>query len=285
MGAAIFNFLKDTMAGIAQVIVQPCPLSGLIILASIALHSWQMALGGFIAAIIGTATATLIKFKREDIALGLFGYNATLIGIANVYFFETTAVAIAALIFASVLSVYVTVWIPRYLKLPAFTGPFVFITWFVILIKDSINLAPAGNVLNFADNIYTAGLGEAIGQVYIQGNGITGLIMLFAILLCSKSSFVWTLIAVVITWLLAHAVGYPETNIQNGLYGFSAVLTAIALQHLKPVWFPITGIVLTVFVTQAFIYSGWPSLTAPFVFVASFITVIYTFYEKYSHNH
>ena len=285
MGASIFNFLKYTMAGIAQVIVQPCPLSGLIILASIALHSWQMALGGFIAAVIGTAAATLLKFKHEDIALGLYGYNATLIGIANVYFFKTTAVAVAALVFASILSIYVTKWIPRYLKLPAFTGPFVFITWIVILIKDFINLAPAGNVLNFADNIYTAGLGEAIGQVYIQGNGITGLIMLFAILLCSKSSFVWTIIAVVITWLLAHALNYPDINIQNGLYGFSAVLTAIALQNLKPVWFPIIGIVLTVFVTQAFIYSGWPSLTAPFVFVASFITVIYTFYEKHSHNH
>ena len=272
------------MSGIAQVIVQPCALSGLIILASVALHSWQMALGGFLGAAIGTLAATLLKFKHEDIALGIYGYNATLIGIANVYFFKTTAIAIVVFVLTCVLSIFVTNWVPRYLKLPAFTGPFVVITWLVILLKDILNLVPADNVLNFATNIYTAGLAESIGQVYIQGNGITGLIMLLAVLLCSKSSFVWTVIAVFLTWILAHLMTYPDTNIQNGLYGFSAVLTAIALQQMKPVIYPLTGIVLTVFVTQAFIYSGWPSLTAPFVIVASVITIVYAYHEKHWRN-
>ncbi len=272
------------MSGIAQVIVQPCALSGLIILASIVWHSWQMALGGFIGAVIGTLAATLLKFKQEEIDLGIYGYNATLIGIANVYFFKTTAIAVIVFIITCVLSIYVTRWVPRYLKLPAFTGPFVVITWLVILFRDVLNLVPADNVLNFTNNIYTAGLAESIGQVYVQGNGITGLIMLFAVLLCSRSSFIWTVIAVVLTWLLAHLLAYPDINIQNGLYGFSAVLTAIALQHMKPVIYPLAGIVLTVFVTQAFIYSGWPSLTAPFVMVASVITIVYAFHEKYRLN-
>ena len=284
MATSFTDFLKYTMSGIAQVIVQHCYLSGLIILASIAFHSWQMALGAVFSAAIGTLSAILFKFKREDIAFGLYGYNATLIGIANIYFFQVTATSIIVFIVCCICSVYVTKWIPQYLKLPAFTAPFVLITWIVILIKDFINLAPAGNVLNFADNIYTAGLGEAVGQVYIQGNGITGVIMLVAILLCSKSSFVWALVATTLTWLLAHALGYPDINIQNGLYGFSAVLTAIALQNLKPILFPIIGIILTVFVMQAFIYSGWPSLTAPFVIVSSIITVIYASYEKRLHK-
>ncbi len=53
----MINFFKSTMSGIAQVIVQPCSLSGLIILASIAIHSWKMALGAFFGAVIGTASA------------------------------------------------------------------------------------------------------------------------------------------------------------------------------------------------------------------------------------
>jgi urea transporter len=281
MATSITNFLKHTMSGIAQVIVQPCSLSGLIILGSIALHSWQMALGAFFGAVIGTTTAMFISFKSDDIALGLYGYNATLIAIANIYFFETTATSITVLIVCCICSVYVTKWIPQYLKLPAFTTPFVLITWIVLFIKDFVSLVPANNVLNFVDNIHTAGLAESIGQVYIQGNGITGIMMLAAILLCSKSSFVWTIVAITLTWLLAHALNYPVINIQNGLYGFSAVLTAIALQNLKPAIFPLTGIVLTVFVTQAFIYSGWPSLTAPFVIVSSVITVIYASFEKH----
>ncbi|QMU60480.1 MAG: hypothetical protein GKR92_01700 [Gammaproteobacteria bacterium] len=268
------------MSGIAQVIVQPCSLSGLIILTGIAVHSWKMALGAFFGAVIGTASAKILNFDKKDIALGIFGYNATLIGIANIYIFQTTITSLIVFILSCVLSVFVTQWIPKYLKLPAFTAPFVFITWFIILIQDFITLQPANDILNFVDNIHTAGLGEAVGQVYIQGNGITGAIMLFAILLCSKSSFVWALIATTLTWLLAQSLNYPDANIQNGLYGFSAVLTAIALQNMKPIIFPLIGIVLTVFVTQAFILSGWPSLTAPFVFVSWVITVAYLYYEK-----
>ncbi|NNC66718.1 MAG: urea transporter [Gammaproteobacteria bacterium] len=280
----MINFFKSTMSGIAQVIVQPCSLSGLIILASIAIHSWKMALGAFFGAVIGTASAKFLNFDSKDITLGIFGYNATLIGIANIYFFETSITSLIVFTLSCVLSVFITKWIPRYLKLPAFTAPFVFITWFIILIADFINLKPSNNILNFANNIHTEGLGEAVGQVYIQGNGITGVIMLVAILICSKSSFVWALVATTLTWLLAQSLNYPDTNIQNGLYGFSAVLTAIALQSMKPIIFPLIGIVLTVFVTQAFIISGWPSLTAPFVFVSWLITIIHFGYVKYSNQ-
>jgi urea transporter len=239
-----------------------------------------MALGAFFGAFIGTATAKILNFDSKDITLGIFGYNATLIGIANIYFFQASITSAIVFILSCVVSVFVTKWIPKYLKLPAFTAPFVFITWLIILIADYIKLKPANDILNFADNIHTAGLGEAVGQVYIQGNGITGVIMLVAILLCSKSSFVWALVATTLTWLLARSLNYPDTNIQNGLYGFSAVLTAIALQNMKPIIFPLIGIVLTVFVTQAFILSGWPSLTAPFVFVSWVVTVAYLYYEK-----
>jgi len=158
------------MSGIAQVIVQPCSLSGLIILASIAVHSWKMALGVFFGAVIGTITAKILNFDSKDITLGIFGYNATLIGIANIYFFQIGVTSVIVFILSCVISVFVTEWIPKYLKLPAFTAPYVFITWFIILIGDLIKLKPANDILNFADNIHTAGLGETVGQVYIQGN-------------------------------------------------------------------------------------------------------------------
>jgi urea transporter len=240
-----------------------------------------MAMGALLGSVIGTATAKLLASDSKDITLGIFGYNATLIGVANIYFFQTTVTTVVIFILSCVLSVFVTKWIPKYLKLPTFTAPFVFITWFVILIQDLVKLKPATNILNFTDNIHTAGLGEAVGQVYIQGNGITGVVMLLAILLCSKSSFIWALAATILTWLLAHSLNYLDTNIQNGLYGFSAVLTAIALQNMKPIIFPLIAIVLTVFVTQAFILSGWPSLTAPFVFVSWIVTVAYISFEKF----
>ena len=73
-------------------------------------------------------------------------------------------------------------------------------------------------------------------------------------------------------------LNYPAINIENGLSGFSAVLTGIALKSLKPILFPIIGIVMTVFVTQAFIESGWPSFTAPFVMVSWVVVLSHRYY-------
>ncbi len=272
------NFIKYTMSGIAEVIVQSHPVAGTYILLAIFIHSWQMAIGALCATIIATAFSLVIKIDRKDIALGLYGYNATLIGIAFVYFFQITFFSFIIFFVSCLLSVYISLWIPKYLKIPTFTAPFVLITWLIILLQDQLFLLPAGNTLNFYNNIYTFGLGEAVGQVYLQGNGITGVIILFAILLYSKAGFYWAMAATCLTWLIANALNYPAANIESGLYGFSAVLTAIALQNIKPIIFPVSGIIITVFVTQAFIVSGWPSLTAPFVLVSWVIVLAHRLY-------
>lgn len=280
MTTTALNFIKYTISGIAEVIVQSHPLAGAYILLAIFIHSWQMAIGAVFATAIATGFAILLKKKDKVIALGLYGYNATLIGIAFIYLFQVTFFSIITLFICCLLSVYVSLWIPKYLKIPTFTAPFVLITWLIIIIQDLLFLSPAGDTLNFHDNIYTFGLGEAVGQVYLQENGITGVVILLAILLYSKSGFIWAMAAICLTWLIAHALNYPTVNIESGLYGFSAVLTAIALQSLKPVIFPITGIVMTVFVTQAFILSGWPSLTAPFVLVSWLVILAHRLYLK-----
>lgn len=275
-----FNFIKYTASGIAEVIFQSHPVAGTCILLAIFIHSWQMAVGALSATMIATAFALIKKMDHKDIALGLYGYNATLIGISFIYFFQVTFFSTAIFIFICIASVYITAWVPKYLKVPAFTAPFILITWITILIQDLLFLLPARNTLNFNDNIYTFGLGEAAGQVYLQGNGITGVIILLAILLYSKSSFSWAIGAICLTWLIAYALNYPAESIESGLYGFNAVLTGIALQSLKSTILPITGIVLTVFVTQAFILSSWPSLTAPFVLVSWIIVLAHRLYFK-----
>ena len=63
----MINFYKCSMSGIAQVIVQPCSLSGFIILVGIAVHSWKMAVGALIGTAIGTAVAVFLKYQFRNI--------------------------------------------------------------------------------------------------------------------------------------------------------------------------------------------------------------------------
>ena len=264
-----------SLAGIAQVIVQPCPLSGFIILLGIFIHSWQMALGAFFGSIIGTISAKILNFKHEDIQLGIYGYNATLIGIANIYFFWLNFNSLITFIVTCVISVFITMWIPKYLKLPAYTAPFVIITWIIFLFRENLHLIPATDIFNFENNLITYGLGESVGQVYLQGNGLTGVLMLFAVLLCSRSSFIWAVIAAFTSLFIAHILALPVSNIESGLYGFSAVLTAIVLKDTKSITIALAGILVSVIITQLFIVTRWPSLTAPFVLACWILGIVH----------
>ena len=86
-----------TFTDIAQVIVQSHPLSGLIIWLGILIHSWQMASSALFATIIATIYASFIKMPYKNIATGIYGYNATLIGIGLIYFFQVTFTSILSI--------------------------------------------------------------------------------------------------------------------------------------------------------------------------------------------
>ncbi len=66
----------------AQVYLVNNPVSGLVILAGLAYHSWYTFVFGMIGCIISTYTAVLLGFSGGAISAGLFGYNGTLVGLA-----------------------------------------------------------------------------------------------------------------------------------------------------------------------------------------------------------
>ena len=276
----IFQHCKFIFSGIAQVILQPCYITGAICLFAIAINSWELALGGLLGSMIGTATAILLKLKPNEIQLGLYGFNATLIGIANVYLFEISFISIIVLVASCALSVIAAQLITLLLKLPPYTAPFVLITWLIILFSSDLRLLQNTITPGTSYSFHSAGIFEGIGQVFLQGNALSGAVIVLAVLYCSKSSFAWAVLATLISYLIAVSLSYKMDDIVFGLYGFNAVLTAIALEQFKRILLQLIGITLTVIVTHIFIISEWPSFTAPFVIITWLITIIYTRYSK-----
>src|SRR5207245_3174455 len=75
------SFLDTLLRGCGQVMFQNNPVTGLLFLIGICIHSAFLGLAGLIGVIVSTLTALLLRADRSTIQAGLFGYNGILTGI------------------------------------------------------------------------------------------------------------------------------------------------------------------------------------------------------------
>jgi urea transporter len=128
--------------GIGQVMFQASLWTGLLFLAGIAVSDWRHALlvlsgsvvGMLVASYHATAESGALHIERlfqlthgANIALGLYGYNATLVAVA-LFLWRRSLVPI---LLGTILSVPLTELVPL-LGLPALTAPFVLAAWLVM---------------------------------------------------------------------------------------------------------------------------------------------------------
>ncbi len=96
-----------------------------------------MALGGFVGAALGAATAKLLKFDEAELAAGIYGFNATLVGIATLFFFKPGAVSLVLLVLGSIAAAPLTRLMRRYVPFPTYTTPFILLTWVIFLVGEA----------------------------------------------------------------------------------------------------------------------------------------------------
>jgi len=249
---AYLGFVDWTLRGIGQVVFQNNPLSGLIILLAILFNSWIYAFICVIGVIASTLTAIILKADKGLIRDGLFGFNGALVALALIAFtsadFRTGALPSPAmavyLIFGAAFSTMVFASIGAVLgphKTAPLTMPFVLVGWlflFAILKFDAIDAGPMAKPVSPDQFSYTVqyvlptwymGIGTSIAQIFFQDNWITGYLMLIGIAVNSRISAGMALLGACIGTGVAALFGGPEGAIRDGLFGYNAALTAIAL--------------------------------------------------------
>lgn len=297
--SAVFRALDILLRGAAQVMFQDSALCGFFFLAGIAWGAWseglpEVALGALLGLVAGTMAACLLDAPEEDIRKGLHGYNGILVGCALPTFFGPSLVCWVLVLLGAIFSTVIMLALSRLLrtwKVSAMTGPFVLATWLILLASYSFaqfkitglphpalpeQTAEAGLLLS-AEALARATL-NGVSQVFLIGNEITGLLFLVG-LACSSlpaSVFAWCGSAAAIASALF--LGANEHAVLEGLYQFSAVLTAIGLgsAFYSPNWrvvlYALLGTVFTVVAQGALNVAlaplGIPTLTFPFVLAA-----------------
>lgn len=293
---AIAEFPRTLLRGIGQVMFQDSMWTGLLFIIGIV---WGAYIEGSPvvgwAAIVGVAVSTLtgylLKLPDENGAQGLWGFNGVLVGCAFPTFMGNTVWMWIGLILCSAMTTWVRNGFNNLLapyKVSSFTFPFVFCTWmFLLAARLMKGMPPAFEstpALPLAETVGTLDMSfgslviywlKGIAQVFLINSWVTGIFFLAGLALCSWRAALWAAIASALSLLTAILWGCPATDIAEGLYGFSAVLTGIALgatfcrsnDWRTWIW-AILGIEATVFIqagmNAAFAPLGLATLTGPF---------------------
>jgi urea transporter len=245
--------------------------TGLLFLAGIALASPVMLLGAIIGAIVGPLTASLARWDRSAIEQGLYGFNPTLVGLALPFFLRPThPLTWLLVVVGGVASVFVTHLGMRFLKFPAYTSPFVVVTWLAIVLTHAVAgqgidvPAPAPAVVpgGFVERVLR---GEA--EVMLGAGVATGVLFLVGIALSNPWHAAIALLGSVVGTAQAAYHGDPSASASIGIYGYNASLAAMALFLVRPtIAVPVLAAIVSTCLTEFFPKAlGLPALTAPFV--------------------
>jgi urea transporter len=296
-----FGFIDWVLRGIAQVVFQNNPVSGAVILAAIFYNSWIYGITCLFGTMISTATALLFKADKGLIKDGLFGFNGALIAIALVAYtspnFTTGDVPNLHLcIYIVLCAAFTSVLMPALAavlgphNVPPLTMPFVLATWFflgALLQFSTIDVSNALKPTSPADftgpkPAYTwltwfHGITMGIAEIFFQDNWITGILILIGIAVNTRIGALMALMGSTLAVAGAVFYGAHDEAIRDGLFGYNAALTAMALGGmfyvltLPGLLYTVIGVLVTarvwaslgVFLEPA----GMPVLTSAFVFV------------------
>ena len=294
-----FGFIKIVLRGAAQVMFQGNALTGLLFLAGIfwgayASNTPLVAWGAALGLMVSTITGYLLDLPDEEGINGLWGFNGILVGCAFPTFLGNNIWMWLSLALCAALTTWVRTGMNNMMKqwkINSFTFPFVITTWIFVLAAIAMhNLMDTHEIHHVASNHlhqlhhqYEVGTFwhlveitlKGISQVFLIDSWVTGIFFLIALLVSSRWAFLWAIIGSALSSFVAYVLGAPMSSISNGLYAFSAVLTAIALgaTFYRPCWrtalWTILGILTTVFVQAAMnmvMPHGIATLTGPFCF-------------------
>lgn len=288
------EFVDACLRGASQVMLQNNPLTGLLILIGIAvgsIHSGhpRVIAGVLIAVAVGTATAILLRAHAPSLRSGLFGFSPLLTGAGVTTFLANRPLMWLLLVLGAVVTTVVTLALTTVFTtwgVPALTFPFVLTTWFLLLgsyqfARSTLDTS-APPALPRAETAAARLSGsvvpdvlEGVSQVFLVDSWLGGLIILVGLLVNSRWSAAFAVVGAVGGTLLAIAFGTGADAVSQGLWGFNAVLTAIALGAVlarpsgSTAAYALVGVVFTVVVqaalTTVLAPLGAPTLTAPFV--------------------
>ncbi|SDD46135.1 urea transporter [Niabella drilacis] len=275
MQSKSFIFARTVFRSIGQIMLQENALTGLLFLVGIFYGSVPGGIAALLSAVTGVLTAQLLQYDRQEIEQGLYGFSATLVGVAMVFYFQPVPVIWIAVIIGSALATILQhVFIVK--KLPGFTFPFIIVTWILLYVFHHLIIEPNSvavvNEMIEKDDFATSIHG--FGEVIFQDSIIGGLLFFLGVFINKPIAALYGITGAILSAYIAIHLSEPALDIEMGLFSFNALLCAITFAGDEPVdgIFVLFSVVLTVIIDIAMLRMQWSVLTFPFV-AASWVTL------------
>ncbi|WP_436775110.1 urea transporter [Yinghuangia sp. YIM S09857] len=234
-------YVVASLRGVGQVDLQPALLTGAFILAGLWAAGWKVGLFATLGTLVSTAAAYALDVDRGSIALGLQGFSGCLTGIALVVFLgnhvATYLLAVVGCILCTVLTAALT-HVTRPYGLTALTAPFCLVSGAMVLGAPSFGRiwhggSPVASATSGDTGVTWSDLWHAfftnVSQVFLVGEWYVGLIMLVGLAFAGARVVVAAALGSIVGIVVAWALGAPTALIAEGIYGYNAVLVAIAV--------------------------------------------------------
>ncbi|MCZ2259910.1 urea transporter [Sporosarcina sp. G11-34] len=300
----LYLLIAISLKGFSQVLLVGNTFSGCLILIGITLHSPALGVMAFLCSLVGTITGKYCGGDHSLIRNGIYSFNSILCGISTILFLHGDKrwfIALFAAGLAAISMKMLTKVLDKW-NIPVLTIPFVFITWFGLLIAyrvdtlymdpDFVISSPAmWNLPVEGTPTLLTGMIKGIGEVFIIDSLWTGSLILLALFWAGWRFGLYAIIGTFVSWLTAYFIGADTYSLNLGLYNYNAVLTIIAVSLVfdkKQRKTPITGIIaamLTVPVTAGLELLldplGLPALTLPFILCSWLFIAMRKVFQKY----
>ncbi|WP_328320617.1 urea transporter [Streptomyces sp. NBC_00388] len=260
------------LRGIAQVALSANPWTGLLFTVALFAGGWRTGVYGLLGAGVSTATAALLGAERGNLVKGLDGYCGCLTGIALLATFgssgRTLLLAVLGAAVCAVLSAAAGRLFGR-VGLPVLTAPYCLVAGvLVIALPTAPAVAGAAPRAGGFTALTAAQAGRAfcdnVGQVFFLDKWYAGLIVLVGLLVTSRVAAAAAAGASALALLTACTAGLPADRITEGLYGYNAVLCAIALAATFLTLTPWTaGYAALAVVASVPFTAAWEAFTRP----------------------
>ena len=288
------SIIDELLRGAGQVMFQNNVWTGLLFLVAIfwgALRESDMmvAWGALLGLATSTVTGHILRLPQKDGQQGLWGFNGILVGCAFPTFLDENAAMWIALVICAAMTTWVRSGLNNVMapwRVNSFTFPFVLCTWIFLLAARAMQGLPIEDMttpslpsdFTSLSTIPPLHLLEywlkGIAQVFLLNSWEAGILILIALYISDRWASLWAAIGSAIALLCAIALKAAGSDVSEGMYSFSPVLTAIALATIfyKPNWnsalWAAMGVIVTVFVQAAMNIVlqplGIPTLTGPF---------------------
>ncbi|MCC6916592.1 urea transporter [Nitrosomonas sp.] len=249
---AIPGPFRTLLRGVGQVFFCCNAVTGLVFLVALYIGGVTAGLAATAGVLSSTVAARLLRFPKEDIDAGLYGFNGTLVGPCLFLFLENSPQLWLYLVLASILSTIVLAALTRMLQpyhIPASTSPFILTCWMFIAAVYAFDSFARGSLLPAAGipaevaavsmlpvEAWPVAVTRGISEVMFVDNAVAGVLFLAGIAINSLRGAVMALSGAIIGIVVPVFLGADNGLIEAGLYAYNPVLVMMAVGwvFLKP---------------------------------------------------